>query len=238
MYKGKTTLYSLLSIINNIKDFLHSLTAIDIIFFFAVLLLMILLVALLYFIKTNADYTEVNNNSLTNDSVNNDKVSSNHLANLNINEEQEYNPNQNLESKKYIANSDSNRFDYYNDEENELLDLETITKKLENKELAPIDLSAFEEEQEKDAIISYDELINRSSQLQNSSLNLNETKNDYINSYNIPYKSETMLDDLLVKEVDINSLESTIANEKAKTISYSEEEAFLNALKKLQQSLR
>ena len=45
-----------------------------------------------------------------------------------------------------------------------------------------------------------------------------------------------MLDDLLVKEVDIKGLEESTGS--AKTISYGEEEAFLSALKQLQEQLR
>lgn len=112
----------------------------------------------------------------------------------------------------------------YSDEEGELFDLESITKALENKEPSNIDLTAFEEEQEKDAIISYDELINKS-------------KSGAIN-----YKSESMLDDLLVKEVDLNNIVDEFAGSseivgKTQVISYAQEEAFLEALKKLQQQL-
>ena len=45
-----------------------------------------------------------------------------------------------------------------------------------------------------------------------------------------------MLDDLIVKEVDINGLENPLSSNK--TISYSEEDAFLSALKQLQEQLR
>ena len=112
----------------------------------------------------------------------------------------------------------------YDDEEGELLDLETITKALENKENNNIDLTVFEEEQEKDAIISYDELINK-------------TKTGSIN-----YKNESMMDDLSVKEVDLNNLftESSGAEveiNRSQVISYAQEEAFLEALKKLQKQI-
>ena len=51
-----------------------------------------------------------------------------------------------------------------------------------------------------------------------------------------------MLDDLLVKEVDLNNIvdESASGSEiisKTQVISYAQEEAFLEALKKLQQQL-
>ena len=235
MYIVNKTFYNLLSVIDNIKDFLSSLTAIDIIFFFAVLLLMILLVALLYFIKTNADYIEPDT-SATNKNNSMIENSSNELNSYKLDDFNDYNINS--ENTKYSAQA-SNYNSGYNDEETELLDLETITKKLENKELAPIDLSAFEEEQERDAIISYDELLNRSNSFTNNVSNENIVTTNVASepSYNIPYKNEIMLDDLLVKEVDIKGLENKVTNE-VKTISYNEEEAFLDALKKLQQSLR
>ena len=53
-------LISSTNIFNNIKDFLSSLTIIDVTFFFAVLFLMIVVVTLLYFIKVNEEVKEVN----------------------------------------------------------------------------------------------------------------------------------------------------------------------------------
>lgn len=110
-------------------------------------------------------------------------------------------------------------------DEGELVDLTSITKALENLDNSKIDLTAFEEEQEKDAIISYDELISKS-------------KTGSIN-----YKNETMMDDLSVKEVDLDNLINEANKEKVTTtvktsvISYAQEEAFLEALKKLQKQL-
>lgn len=189
------SLISNISILNNIKEFLASLTMIDVIFFFSVVLLMILVVTLLYFIKLNEEvktkeYIEEEN---INDDIKEEKV-----------------PREEVK--------------YYDDEEGELLDLASITKALENKEPENIDLTVFEEEQEKDAIISYDELINKA-------------KNGSIN-----YKSESMMDDLVVKEVDLDNLinEATKAPDvtiKSQVISYAQEEAFLEALKKLQKQI-
>ena len=147
------------NILRNIKDFLSSLTVIDVTFFFSVLLLMILIVTLLYFIKLNEEVKAKEDIEDLNKNINDEKVS--------------------YVDENKIVNS-------YDDEEGELLDLETITKALENKENNNIDLTVFEEEQEKDAIISYDELINK-------------TKTGSIN-----YKNESMMDDLSVKEVDLN----------------------------------
>ena len=192
MNTNSILLISNIDFIKNVKDFVSSLTIIDITFFFSVVLLMILVVTLLYFIKMNEDTKD-----------NEEIIKENLTKDLNVNKEE---------------------VKYSDEEEGELFDLESITKALENKEPSNIDLTAFEEEQEKDAIISYDELINKS-------------KSGAIN-----YKSESMLDDLLVKEVDLNNIvdESTGSSEivgKTQVISYAQEEAFLEALKKLQQQL-
>lgn len=192
MNTNSILLISNIDFIKNVKDFVSSLTIIDITFFFSVVLLMILVVTLLYFIKMNEDTKD-----------NEEIIKENLTKDLNVNKEE---------------------VKYSDEEEGELFDLESITKALENKEPSNIDLTAFEEEQEKDAIISYDELINKS-------------KSGAIN-----YKSESMLDDLLVKEVDLNNIvdESAGSSEivgKTQVISYAQEEAFLEALKKLQQQL-
>lgn len=188
-------LISSTNIFNNIKDFLSSLTIIDVTFFFAVLFLMIVVVTLLYFIKVNEEVKEKDEiiEELTTDqnSIKEDK-----------------------EEVKY----------YGDDEEGELLDLESITKALENKTNDAIDLTTFEEEQEKDAIISYDELINKT------------------NFGTINYKNESMYDDLSVKEVDLDHLinetdKSSVEVTKTQVISYAQEEAFLEALKKLQKQI-
>ena len=178
---------------------------------------MILLVTLLYFIKSNEDYVDDDN------------------VNLNLGEDnhEEY---QNLNSSipitnTYVAPNNINTNDLYDDEDGDLLDLETITKKLENKELAPIDLTSFEEEQEKEAIISYDELLKKSNQ---------DTYTPSKIDYEIPYKSEIMLDDLLVKEVDLDNLNKTnkeVKNEEVVSINYGDEQAFLDALKELREQL-
>lgn len=188
------SLISNISILSNIKEFLSSLTVIDVTFFFAVLLLMILIVTLLFFIKLNEESKDKDEDI--------EKI---------VNDLEE---NKNEEEVKY----------YSDDEEGELLDLESITKALENKQNENIDLTAFEEEQEKDAIISYDELINK-------------TKTGSIN-----YKSENVMDDLVVKEVDLDNLiNESIKNEseaiKSQVISYAQEEAFLDALKRLQKQI-
>ena len=188
-------LISSTNIFNNIKEFLSSLTIIDVTFFFAVLFLMIVVVTLLYFIKVNEEVKEKDE----------------------IIEE--------LTSDQNSIKEDKEEVKYYgDDEEGELLDLESITKALENKTNDAIDLTTFEEEQEKDAIISYDELINKT------------------NFGTINYKNESMYDDLSVKEVDLDHLinetdKSSVEVTKTQVISYAQEEAFLEALKKLQKQI-
>ena len=169
------------NIFSNVKEFLSSLTLIDVVFFFAVLFLMIIVVTLLYFIKINEEVKEKDEiiEELTSDKSNTKD-----------------------EIKEEVK--------YYSDED--------------DKENDNIDLTAFEEEQEKDAIISYDELINK-------------TKTGTIN-----YKNESMLDDLSVKEVDLDNLinESSkpeVEFTQSQVISYAQEEAFLEALKKLQKQI-
>lgn len=85
-------------------------------------------------------------------------------------------------------------------------------------------LNHYEEEQEEKAIISYDELLERT------------------NEYAINYaEEENVADDLTIKKVDLNNLVnkevSIKPNIKVEVISYEKEEAFLKALKELQQLL-
>lgn len=106
----------------------------------------------------------------------------------------------------------------------EITSLKEITEALENAEPSSVNLNKYEEEQEEKAIISYDELLKR--------------KNDFA----INYSDEEMLDDdLTVKKVDLDNLvnKDVIAPTKIKVsvISYQKEEAFLEALKQLQQKL-
>ena len=187
-------LISNLRILKNVSDFLSSLTLIDVIFFFSIILLMVLVVVLLYFIKVNEDVVE---------------------------EESKENIISKIESETE-EKSDEEESAFV--DEGELVDLTSIKAALENLDNNKVDLTAFEEEQEKDAIISYDELINKSK------------------SGSINYKNETMIDDLSVKEVDLDNLINEVNKEEVNktdthVISYAQEEAFLEALKKLQQQL-
>ncbi len=204
MTYSNIVLTSNVNIIKNLSDFLSSLTLIDVIFFFSIILLMVLVTVLLYFIKVNEDVVEVeeetNDNTPKTEGV------------LNI-------------TKEYI-DEPKEEVSYYDDEEGELIDLKSISEALDNGE-KNIELTKFEEEQEKDAIISYDELLRK-------------TQNTGIN-----YKNEVMMDDLSVKEVDLENfinenkeeINNTVTKPNVQVISYYQEEAFLESLKKLEQQL-
>lgn len=87
-----------------------------------------------------------------------------------------------------------------------------------------IQFTDYEKDQEDKAIISYDELLNK------------ET-----NNYELNYETEEMHDDLSVKKVDLDNLvnksNNTIKNIEVRVISFQKEEAFLEALKRLQKEL-
>ena len=87
-----------------------------------------------------------------------------------------------------------------------------------------IQFTDYEKDQEDKAIISYDELLNK------------ET-----NNYELNYETEEMHDDLSVKKVDIDNLvnksNNAVSNLEVRVISFQKEEAFLEALKRLQKEL-
>lgn len=109
-------------------------------------------------------------------------------------------------------------------EDDELTSLKAITEALENAEASTINLSKYEEEQEEKAIISYDELLKR--------------RDGFALNY---VEEENISDDLTIKKVDLDNLinkDVPIKPEiKVSIISYDKEEAFLEALKQLQQKL-
>ncbi len=196
---------------NFFKDvirFLSYLTLVDIIFFTAILLLLILLVSLIYFIKINKD-DEADNNIQNNQ--NNGLKSSDKSAD----KVEEIMENLGLNTMSPEPKEE------YNDEEEELLDLEGLTKKLQKQsENEQASISKYEEEQEEKAIISYDELLASH------------------HNYAINYEKEEVMDDLIVKKVNLNDLLNTTSETKddpieVRVISYQKEEAFLNALKEL-----
>ncbi len=170
-----------MEIINDMINFLKTLSFVDVVFFFAVLALMLLVIVLIYFLREND--IELNNN---------------------------------------IFPNDFNKPDI--EENKEMASLKEITEALEQAEPSTINLNKYEEEQEEKAIISYDELLKR--------------KNDFA----INYSDEDVFDDdLIVKKVDLDNLVNKDIVEKPKikvsVISYEKEEAFLEALKQLQQKL-
>lgn len=109
----------------------------------------------------------------------------------------------------------------------ELTELETEAKELE--QLAKgheVKMTPYEEEQEEKAIISYDELLQKSSNV------------------SIGYSSFSNEDDVVVKQVDLNNtgkieldpIQKEL-NSKVRIINYEHEEEFLNALKQLKNML-
>ena len=86
-----------------------------------------------------------------------------------------------------------------------------------------IKFTDYEKDQEDKAIISYDELLNKG------------------NNYELNYEKEEMHDDLSVKKVDLDNLvnknNNTVSNIEVRLISFQKEEAFLEALKRLQNEL-
>jgi len=120
---------------------------------------------------------------------------------------------------------DEKRFDA--DYDNDSMDILSICEKIESEyKPTTIELTKYEEEQENNAIISYDELI----------------KNKNINTinYDDEYKYES--DELSVKKIQIDEYKMSERDEKeielkVKLMHYDKEEAFLAALKQLQQNL-
>ena len=101
-----------------------------------------------------------------------------------------------------------------------------IAKELRDsmKNIEPtIKFTDYEKDQEDKAIISYDELLNKG------------------NNYELNYEKEEMHDDLSVKKVDLDNLvnknNNTVSNIEVRLISFQKEEAFLEALKRLQKEL-
>lgn len=86
-----------------------------------------------------------------------------------------------------------------------------------------IKFTDYEKDQEDKAIISYDELLNKG------------------NNYELNYEKEEMHDDLSVKKVDLDNLvnknNNIASNIEVRLISFQKEEAFLEALKRLQKEL-
>ena len=99
--------------------------------------------------------------------------------------------------------------------------LENIKKELENNYKPEYsNITEYEKEQEENAIISYEELLN--------------TKNNY--NYSEEYISN---DDIVIKKVNLDNKSNNREEKKidVKLLDYSEYEEFLTALKQLQNNL-
>ena len=201
-----------MNLFDNLKFFIKSLTLVDIIFFVAIILLLILIVTLIYFIKINKPEVFDNNSS----GGNNDSKDKDDIKNI-VNE---------------LSNNIKPEREKYNDEEDELLDLNSLTEKLKQEEKDRVDVTLYERDQEEKAIISYDELIQKH------------------HNYAINYEEENVIDDdVVVKKVDLNNLvkeDSLVDNNieamelesgATRAISYKREEDFLQALKELNRLL-
>lgn len=107
----------------------------------------------------------------------------------------------------------------------DMIDLEAITRNIES-DYKPIniELSSYEQEQENNAIISYEELVNNKD---NTNVNYDET-----------YENSSV--DVDVKKVDLSDTYGVNVereNYVVSLMSYEKEEAFLRALRKLQSDL-
>ena len=101
--------------------------------------------------------------------------------------------------------------------------LKALASQIESTPAKPIEFTSYEKEQEEKAIISYDELLSNTGE------------------YQINYLNEEKKDDLTVKKVDLDHLRSEVKSDvktsDIRLMSLEKEEAFLLALKELQQSL-
>ena len=198
-----------MNLLKDVYRFISCLSFVDIIFFGAIIALLILLVTLVYFIRINNDV--LGEDDLFPDARKN------------------FQDTKKLEKKEEFINQITENtpevVEEYNDEEGELLDLESLTKKLkaEDENGERITCTQYEKDQEEKAIISYDELLQKH------------------NRYTLNYEKEEIIDDLIVKKVNLNdlvnkneemNLEEHI-KEEVRVISYQKEEAFLRALKEL-----
>ena len=119
-------------------------------------------------------------------------------------------------------NKDDEEGKKQDDETAEMKIVKEIRENMKNDDVV-INFTDYEKDQEERAIISYDELLNKS------------------NKYGLNYEKEDVYDDLSVKKVDLDNLvnkDSEIkVNSDVRVISFAKEEAFLEALKRLQKEL-
>ena len=105
-------------------------------------------------------------------------------------------------------------------------DIEAVCKNIEkNYKPETIKLTSYEEEQENNAIISYDELIKNKDKINIS----------YDDEYNSPIPELTVRKIFISEDKNENTLEMPKLN--VKMFEYEEEENFLKALKELQKDL-
>ena len=119
-------------------------------------------------------------------------------------------------------NKDDEEEKKQDDETAEMKIVKEIRENMKNDDVV-INFTDYEKDQEEKAIISYDELLNKS------------------NKYGLNYEKEDVYDDLSVKKVDLDNLVNKNSeikvNSDVRVISFAKEEAFLEALKRLQKEL-
>lgn len=123
----------------------------------------------------------------------------------------------------YLMNKDDDMGVLYTN--NDITSIESIKETIE-REYKPgnIELTDYEKEQEENAIISYEELI--------------KNKDKYTVSYDEEYKAET--EEINVRKINLDENSKTteeVNSLQVKLMNYDKEEAFLIALKQLQQNL-
>lgn len=110
----------------------------------------------------------------------------------------------------------------------ERFDLEAITKNIsENYKPVNVRLTSYEQEQEDNAIISYEELVNR----------MNKSKINYDNNYIHDEEDISVRKIEVDKEVDEHKEFVSNKTSRLDMMNYEKEEEFLSILKKLQESL-
>lgn len=191
-----------MQIISDTISFIKTLSFVDIVFFFAVVALMLLIVTLIHFVLENKYNEETGEKESTLETKNSPIIAITKNGESKI-------ENKQIEDQEIMK------------EANDLLE---IAAALEQAEPNNSNLNRYEEEQEEKAIISYDELLERT--------------NEWAINYS---EEESIAEDLTVKKVDLNNLvnkEISLKPEiKVSVISYEKEEAFLAALKELQHLL-
>ena len=198
-----------MELLKDIYRFYSYLNLVDVIFLVAVITLLILIITLIYFIKINK--------SDKNDNIN----QNNHYKEISENS-MNMSTDDNIHYDNPISSipDDISKLEEFNDENEAILDLGELTEKLKEEDKKDrINFTEYEKEQEDKAIISYEELVEKH------------------NKYAINYETEEILDDLVIKKIDLNDLENKNLEDNhtgsIKVLSYHKEEDFLKALKEL-----